>query len=48
MLTAILIDDMPEAFLKKDGGYLSMKNNQTVPVAIRKKADVMELLERLG
>jgi two-component system, LytTR family, response regulator len=37
-----------QAFLKKDGGYLSMKNNHTVPVAIRKKAEVMELLERLG
>jgi spore coat polysaccharide biosynthesis protein SpsF (cytidylyltransferase family) len=46
MLTAILIDDMPEAFLKKDGGYLNIKNNQTVPVAIGYKAEVMELLER--
>jgi two-component system, LytTR family, response regulator len=37
-----------QAFIKKDGGYLSLKNNHTVPVAIRKKAEVMELLEKLG
>jgi two-component system LytT family response regulator len=37
-----------QAFLKKDGGYLSLKNNHVVPVAIRKKAEVLELLEKLG
>jgi two-component system, LytTR family, response regulator len=37
-----------QAFLKKDGGYLSLKNNHTVPVAIRKKQEVFELLEKLG
>jgi two-component system, LytTR family, response regulator len=37
-----------QAFLKKDGGYLSLKNNHIVPVAIRKKAEVFELLEKLG
>lgn len=37
-----------QAFLKKDGGYLSLKNNHTVPVATRKKAEVIELLEKMG
>ena len=37
-----------QAFLKKDGGYLSLKNNHVVPVATRKKAEVLEILERLG
>jgi two-component system, LytTR family, response regulator len=37
-----------QAFLKKDGGYLSLKNNHIVPVAIRKKAEVFDLLEKLG
>lgn len=35
------------AFLKKDGGYLKMNNGDQVPVSIRKKAEVMALLENL-
>jgi two-component system, LytTR family, response regulator len=34
-----------QAFLKKDGGYLQLKNNHVVPVSVRKKAEVMALLE---
>jgi two-component system LytT family response regulator len=37
-----------QAFLKKDGGYLSLKNNHLVPVAVRKKAEVMALLDQIG
>ena len=37
-----------QAFLKKDGGYLSLKNNHLVPVAVRKKAEVMALLDQMG
>jgi two-component system, LytTR family, response regulator len=36
------------AFLKKDGGYLSLKNNHIVPVAVRKKSEVLDLLEQMG
>lgn len=33
-------------FLKKDGGYIKMKNGDLIPVSVRKKAEVLELLER--
>ncbi len=33
-------------YVKKDGGYLKLKNGDIVPVSLRKKAEVMELLER--
>jgi two-component system LytT family response regulator len=33
------------SFLKKDGGFISMKNNHIVPVSVRKKAELMALLE---
>jgi len=35
------------AFIKTDGGYLQLKNKQTVPVSVRKKAEVMEILDRM-
>jgi two-component system LytT family response regulator len=35
------------AFLRKDGGYLKMNNGDDVPVSVRKKAEVMELLDNL-
>ncbi len=31
-------------FIKTDGGYLLMKNNKTVPVSVRKKAEVIDIL----
>ena len=34
-------------YVKKDGGYLKMKNGETVPVSLRKKAEVVALLEHL-
>lgn len=35
------------AFIKKDGGYIKMNNGDEVPVSVRKKAEVMELLNNL-
>ncbi len=34
-------------YVKKDGGYLKLKNGEMVPVSLRKKAEVIEWLERL-
>lgn len=34
-------------FIKTDGGYLLMDNNQTVPVSARKKAEVIDALAQL-
>lgn len=34
-------------FVKKDGGYLHMKNGDLIPVSVRKRAEVVELLENL-
>ncbi len=31
-------------FIKRDGGYLLMKNKKTVPVSVRKKSEVIEVL----
>lgn len=35
------------AFIKTDGGYLMLKNGQHVPVSVRKKANVIEILDRM-
>ncbi|MBO3096970.1 LytR/AlgR family response regulator transcription factor [Gelidibacter pelagius] len=35
------------AFIKSDGGYLLLKNKETVPVSVRKKAEVIEILDRM-
>jgi two-component system LytT family response regulator len=35
------------AFIKSDGGYLQLKNKETVPVSVRKKAEVIEILDQL-
>jgi two-component system LytT family response regulator len=35
------------AFIKADGGYLLLKNKETVPVSVRKKAEVIEVLDRM-
>ena len=40
-------NDYIHAYLKKDGGYLKMNNGDEVPVSVRKKAEVMELLGRM-
>jgi two-component system LytT family response regulator len=35
------------AFIKADGGYLLLKNKETVPVSVRKKAEVIEVLDSM-
>lgn len=35
-------------YVKKDGGYLSLKNGDHIPVAQRKKQEVIELLQKWG
>jgi two-component system LytT family response regulator len=35
-------------FIKRDGGYLKLKNGEMVPVATRKKQEVMDLLGQWG
>ncbi|GAA0731252.1 LytR/AlgR family response regulator transcription factor [Aquimarina litoralis] len=35
------------AFIKADGGYLMLKNGENVPVSVRKKVEVMEILDRM-
>jgi len=35
------------AFIKSDGGYLMLKNGDNVPVSVRKKAEVIEVLDRM-
>ena len=32
-------------FQKKDGGYLKLKNEELIPVSVRKRSEVLELLE---
>ena len=39
--------DCISAFMKTDGGYLLLKNKETVPVSVRKKTEVMEILDRM-
>ncbi|WP_460220338.1 LytR/AlgR family response regulator transcription factor [Psychroserpens sp. MEBiC05023] len=35
------------AFIKTDGGYLMLKNGENVPVSVRKKSEVIDVLDRL-
>ncbi|TPN86775.1 LytR/AlgR family response regulator transcription factor [Aquimarina algicola] len=35
------------AFIKTDGGYLMLKNGENIPVSVRKKIEVMEILDHL-
>ncbi len=34
-------------YVRKEGGYLKMKNGDHIPVSVRKKSQVIELLDRL-
>ncbi len=43
----LINEDYIHAFIKKDGGYLKMNNGDEVPVSVRKKAEVMEMLGNL-
>lgn len=35
------------AFIKTDGGYLMLNNGENVPVSVRKKAEVIEILDQM-
>ncbi|MGS2725755.1 LytR/AlgR family response regulator transcription factor [Psychroserpens sp. BH13MA-6] len=35
------------AFIKTDGGYLMLKNGENVPVSVRKKTEVIEVLDQM-
>ncbi len=35
------------AYIKTDGGYLMLKNGENVPVSVRKKAEIIEILDRM-
>ncbi len=43
----LINNEFIHAFIKKDGGYIKMNNGDEVPVSVRKKAEVMELLGRM-
>lgn len=36
-----------QEYIRKEGGYLKMKNGDDIPVAVRKKAEVVAMLDRL-
>jgi two-component system LytT family response regulator len=40
--------DYLQEFIKRDGGYLKLKNGDMVPVAVRKKQEVLDLLQQWG
>jgi len=35
------------AFIKTDGGYLMLKNGENVPVSVRKKSEVIDILDKM-
>jgi two-component system LytT family response regulator len=35
------------AFIKTDGGYLMLKNGKSIPVSVRKKSEVIEVLDQI-
>lgn len=35
------------AYIKTDGGYLMLKNGENVPVSVRKKTEIIEILDRM-
>ncbi|KAA1245410.1 LytTR family DNA-binding domain-containing protein [Aquimarina sp. RZ0] len=35
------------AFIKADGGYLMLKNGENIPVSVRKKVEVMDILDSM-
>lgn len=39
--------DFIKEYVKKEGGYLRLKNGDMIPVSLRKKAEVLEWLERM-
>ncbi|GGG46989.1 LytR/AlgR family response regulator transcription factor [Bizionia arctica] len=39
--------DYVSEFIKTDGGYLMLKNGENVPVSVRKKAEIIEVLDKM-
>lgn len=37
-----------KAFIKTDGGYVLMQDNTKVPVSVRKKSQLLEILKKMG
>ncbi|WP_423794623.1 LytR/AlgR family response regulator transcription factor [Maribacter arcticus] len=35
------------AYIKTDGGYLMLKNGKNVPVSVRKKTEIIEILDKM-
>lgn len=35
------------AFIKTDGGYLLLKNGENIPVSVRKKSEIIEILDQM-
>ena len=35
------------AFIKSDGGYLLLKNGENIPVSVRKKTEIMDILDQM-
>jgi two-component system LytT family response regulator len=35
------------AYIKTDGGYLMLKNGENVPVSVRKKTEIIEILDKI-
>ncbi|RZS99667.1 LytR/AlgR family response regulator transcription factor [Aquimarina brevivitae] len=35
------------AFIKSDGGYLLLKNGENIPVSVRKKTEIIEILDQM-
>jgi two-component system LytT family response regulator len=35
------------AFIKTDGGYLMLKNGNNIPVSVRKKAEIIDVLNQI-
>ena len=44
----IINPDYLESYIKRDGGYLLMTDGSSVPIAIRKRASIMEYLNTLN
>jgi len=35
------------SYIKTDGGYLMLKNGENVPVSVRKKTEIIEILDKM-
>ena len=42
-----ILQQFIKAFIKTDGGYLLLKDKSTVPVSVRKKVEVMDILSSI-